>query len=97
MLLLPAGWILVEWLRGWLFSAAFRGSRSAMRSSTRRSRGYAPVLGVYGVSLAAAMSAGALVALLLGTRVSRIVAALSIVTIWGVGACADTRRVDRAA
>ena len=43
-----------------------RGSRSATASSRRRCAGYAPVLGVYGVSLAVAVTAGALAALVLG-------------------------------
>ena len=60
-------------------------------------RGYAPVLGVYGVGLAAAISAGALVTLLLGTRVSRIVAVFVDRDDMGRGCVADTRRVDRAA
>ena len=85
MLLLPAGWILVEWLRGWLLSGFPWLSLGYAHLDTPLV-GYAPVLGVYGVGLAAAVSAGALVTFLLGTRVSRIVAALSIVTIWGVGA-----------
>jgi apolipoprotein N-acyltransferase len=85
MLLIPAGWILVEWLRGWLLSGFPWLSLGYAHLDTPLV-GYAPVLGVYGVGLAAAISAGALVTLLLGTRVSRIVAALSILTIWGVGA-----------
>ena len=93
---MPAGWILVEWLRGWLFSGFPWLSLGYAHLDTPL-RGYAPVLGVYGVGLAAAISAGAIVTLLLGTRVSRIVAALVDRGDMGRGRVADTRRVDRAA
>jgi apolipoprotein N-acyltransferase len=49
-------------------------------------RGYAPVIGVYGVSLVVAMTAGAIVAVLLGTLRSRIGALLIIASIWIGGA-----------
>jgi apolipoprotein N-acyltransferase len=84
MLLVPAGWILIEWLRGWLLSGFPWLSLGYAHLDTPL-RGYAPVLGVYGVGLAAAISAGAVVTLLLGTRVSRIVAVASLVAIWGAG------------
>ncbi len=62
-LVLPALWVLFEWLRGWLFSGfpwlslgyAFPDSPLA---------GWAPLLGVYGISFAAAYSAVALHVLL---------------------------------
>ncbi len=85
MLLVPAGWVLIEWVRGWLFSGFPWLSLGYAHVDTPL-RGYAPVLGVYGVGLAAAISAGAIVTLFLGTRVSRIVAVSSMVVMWGVGA-----------
>ena len=48
-------------------------------------RGFAPLLGVYGVSLAVAVTAGALAALLLGERRDRIVAAVIVLCVWGTG------------
>ena len=63
-----------EWFRGW-FLSGFPWLALGYASSRHRSRGFAPLLGVYGVSLAAAVTAGALVALLLGERRDRIVAA----------------------
>src|SRR5260221_7754048 len=55
-LVLPSLWVLLEWLRGWAFSGfpwlslgyAFIDSPLA---------GWAPVLGVYGVTCAAALAA----------------------------------------
>jgi apolipoprotein N-acyltransferase len=73
MLLLPAAWVLVEWLRGW-FLSGFPWLSLGYAHLETPLRGYAPVVGVYGVSLMAAVTAGALVTLLLGTRNERVVA-----------------------
>ncbi len=62
-LVLPALWVLIAWLRGWLFSGfpwltigyAFIDSPLA---------GWAPVLGIYGVTWAAALAASAVHVLL---------------------------------
>ncbi len=85
MLLLPAGWVLVEWLRGWLLSGFPWLSLGYAHLDTPL-RGYAPVVGVYGVGLAAAITAGAVVTFILGTRVSRAIAVAAVVAIWAGGA-----------
>jgi apolipoprotein N-acyltransferase len=85
MLLVPAGWMLVEWLRGWLLSGFPWLSLGYAHLDTPL-RGYAPLLGVYGVGLAAAVSAGAVITLFLGNRASRLVAMSALVLIWGAGA-----------
>ena len=70
LLVMPALWVLLEWLRGLLFTGfpwlAFGYSQAASSPLA----GYAPLLGVYGVSLAAAISAG-LLALISQERWSR--------------------------
>jgi len=57
-LVMPALWVLIEWLRGLIFTGfpwlAFGYSQAAASPLA----GYAPLLGVYGVSLALAASAG---------------------------------------
>lgn len=85
MLLVPAGWMLVEWLRGWLLSG-FPWLSLGYAHLDSPLRGYAPLLGVYGVGLAAAVSAGAVITLFLGNRASRVVAMSALVLIWGAGA-----------
>jgi apolipoprotein N-acyltransferase len=85
LLLLPAGWVLVEWLRGWLLSGFPWLSLGYAHLDTPL-RGYAPLLGVYGVGLVAALTAGALVTLVLGTRAARIAAAATVVVVWVAGA-----------
>jgi apolipoprotein N-acyltransferase len=84
LFLLPALWVLAEWLRGW-FLSGFPWLALGYTQLGTPLRGFAPVLGVYSVSLAVAVSAGALVALLLGDRRDRIVAAVIALCVWGTG------------
>jgi apolipoprotein N-acyltransferase len=60
-LALPALWVLFEWWRSW-FLTGFPWLNLGYSQSDTWLAGYAPVLGVYGVSLAAALCAGAAVA-----------------------------------
>jgi len=64
LVLLPAGWVVVEWFRGW-FLSGFPWLALGYSQLETPLRGYAPVSGVYGTSFAAALMAGAIVALLL--------------------------------
>jgi len=57
--LMPAVWVLVEWLRGTIFTG-FPWLAFGYAHSGSPLAGYAPLLGVYGVSLVAAASAGLL-------------------------------------
>jgi apolipoprotein N-acyltransferase len=58
-LLLPAAWTLSEWLRGTLFTG-FPWLAAGYAHTDSVLAGFAPVAGVYGVTLAAALLAGAL-------------------------------------
>lgn len=60
-LTLPALWVLFEWVRGWLLSG-FPWLNLGYSQVDTPLAGFAPWLGVYGVSLAAAVSAGVLLA-----------------------------------
>jgi apolipoprotein N-acyltransferase len=83
LVVLPALWVLTEWLRGW-FLSGFPWLALGYAQLSTPLRAYAPVAGVYGVSLAAAVTAGALVALLLGTRRERLAAAVAVMSVWVV-------------
>jgi apolipoprotein N-acyltransferase len=85
LLVLPALCVLAEWLRGWLFSG-FPWLALGYTQLGTPLRGLAPVLGVYGVSLAVAVSAGVLAALVLGTRRERVVAGAVGAALWLAGA-----------
>jgi len=58
-LLMPAVWVLAEWVRGTIFTG-FPWLTLGYAHSDSPLAGYAPLLGVYGVSLVAAVSAGLL-------------------------------------
>ncbi|MEJ2643431.1 MAG: apolipoprotein N-acyltransferase [Gammaproteobacteria bacterium] len=59
LLVLPAGWMLLEWVRGWLFTG-FPWLDLGYSQLDGPLGGLAPVAGVYGVSWATALSAGLL-------------------------------------
>jgi len=64
LLVLPALWTLTEWWRGW-FLTGFPWLNLGYSQSDSWLAGYAPVLGVYGVSLVCALAAGLLAGWLL--------------------------------
>jgi apolipoprotein N-acyltransferase len=94
LLLLPAVWVLLEWVRSWLFTG-FPWLLVGTGQIDGPLSGLAPVLGVFGVSLAAALSAGLLwlgVRWLLDARAAddarpmlrrAAAAAAALVLIWG--------------
>lgn len=61
MLVMPALWVLSEWTRGLLFTGFPWLTMGYSQISESPLTGYAPVFGVYGVSLVIAISAGLLV------------------------------------
>lgn len=61
MLLAPALWVLTEWLRAWLLTG-FPWLVMGYAQIDTAFSGYAPIVGVYGVSLAFALTAGSLAA-----------------------------------
>lgn len=79
---LPAAWLLLEWFRGW-FLSGFAWLSLGYSQIDSPLAGWAPVIGVYGVGFAAALSAGALVALLSGGTRVRVAALLALSLSWG--------------
>ena len=63
LLLLPAAWTLSEWLRGWMLTG-FPWIVSGYAHTAGPLAGYAPLIGVYGLSLLSAVIAGCLALLL---------------------------------
>jgi len=82
---LPAAWLLVEWWRGWFLSGFSWLSLGYSQTDTWLA-GLAPVTGVYGLSAALLLSAGALTALVSGTRWARLSAAVVLLVAWLAGA-----------
>jgi apolipoprotein N-acyltransferase len=91
-LILPAAWALSEWTRGWIFTGfpwlAFGYSQSPHGPLS----GFAPVFGVYGVSVAIAFTAGLMCYLLLELRSrgrftrASMLRVVALVIFWGAGA-----------
>jgi apolipoprotein N-acyltransferase len=63
LLVAPALWVLCEWTRGWFLTGFPWLSVGYSQVPRSPLAGFAPVLGIYGVSLAVALSAGAIVTL----------------------------------
>ena len=94
LLALPAAWVLLEWVRGWIFTGFPWLALGYSQVPDSPLAGYAPVLGVYGVSLLAALSAG-LVARLFASPASgggaggegrpRLVPLALLATVWLAG------------
>lgn len=62
LLVLPAVWGVSEWMRGWIFTG-FPWAASGYAHNVSPLAGYAPIVGVYGLGVLAALCAGCLVML----------------------------------
>ncbi len=90
LVFLPAGWMLMEWLRGWLFSG-FPWLQAGYAHSDNVLAGLAPVGGIHLVTLASAVSAGVLVTLICGQRAWRMLALACLAALWGAAAVLSAR------
>jgi len=72
LLLLPCGWVALEWVRGWIMGG-FPWLLLGQSQVDTPLVSYAPWLGVYGISLVVALSAGALALLRRSHRSAAIV------------------------
>jgi apolipoprotein N-acyltransferase len=76
----PALWLLIEWLRGWLFSG-FPWLSLGYAFTDTWLAGWATVLGVYGLSSLALLAAGVLALLVTGPRRGALAAAVAVVAL----------------
>ena len=83
----PAGWVMFEWIRGW-FLTGFPWLNLGYSQLDSPLAGLAPLVGVYGVSLAVALSAGWLVLFIIaGNRRMRAAWGAALLGLWaGAGA-----------
>jgi len=84
LVILPAAVAVLEWFRGW-FLSGFPWLQLGYTQTDAPLAGFAPLVGVYGVSFAVTLTAGAVVALLLGNSRTRIAAASTVVAVWILG------------
>ncbi len=81
VILLPAGLVFTEWVRGW-FLSGFPWLALGYSQLDTPLAAYAPLGGVYAVSLAVAVTAGSLATLLLGDRRERIAGVVALAVVW---------------
>lgn len=70
LLFYPASWVFIEWFRGW-FLTGFPWLYLGHSQIDTVFAGYAPIMGVLGVSWSSALIAGAVVSFILGNSVHR--------------------------
>jgi apolipoprotein N-acyltransferase len=81
---LPALWLLIEWLRGW-FLSGFPWLTLGESQTDTWLRGFAPVLGMYGISALLLLGSGALLALLRGSNRLRTASVAVLLVPWPLG------------
>lgn len=79
---MPAAWVLLEWWRGWFLTGFPWLSLGYSQTDTWLGL-LAPMIGVYGISLVVAITAGALLTLLRGTNRQRVAACAVLLVTWG--------------
>jgi apolipoprotein N-acyltransferase len=95
LLVLPGAWVLLEWVRSWLLTG-FPWLLLGTSQTDTWLAGYAPGIGVYGMGLIVAWTAGAL-ALLVHARWRGALALVVAVGVWGGGAVMAQQRWTRPA
>lgn len=85
LVVLPAAWTLMEWLRGWLFSG-FPWLQVGYAHSDSPLAAYAPLGGIHLVTLLSSLTAGAVIALLRGSPRQRLAVAAVALSVWAGGA-----------
>lgn len=84
LLVLPAAWMLVEWLRGWLLTG-FTWLQLGYTQSDAAGSGLVPVIGSYGAGLLVAVSAGAVAALVRARSRGTVLGVSVVVAVWLLG------------
>lgn len=86
LLVFPALWVLLEWMRGW-FLTGFPWLNAGNTQVDGPLAGFAPLIGVYGLGLLVALSAGLLWGLVRFRGKARVAVAAALAVLWlsGVG------------
>ncbi len=90
---LPAAWALLEWTRGWFFTGFPWLALGYSQTPESPLAGYAPLLGVYGVTLLAALSAAGLALMAARPKTASAVLAALWLSGWGLQQIEWTRPI----
>lgn len=85
LLIAPASWVLIEWLRGWILTGFPWMSLGYGQIDTLLAA-WAPVLGVYGVSFMLVLSAAALLAAFRARGIELVACLVSVLLPWVIAA-----------
>jgi apolipoprotein N-acyltransferase len=85
LLVYPAAWTLVEWLRGWLFTG-FTWLQLGYSQTDSPLAGFLPLTGIYGVSWLTALTASLALWAILGAKRERMASVILLVAIFAGGA-----------
>ncbi|MCH7830781.1 MAG: apolipoprotein N-acyltransferase [Proteobacteria bacterium] len=80
----PAAWVLLEWLRGWVLTG-FPWLALGYSQIDSPLAGWAPVLGIYGVSLMLMISTAAILTVILTSGTQRVIALVIVALPWAAG------------
>jgi apolipoprotein N-acyltransferase len=93
LMIFPVGWVLFEWIRDWLFTG-FPWLFLGYSQTNSPLRGYAPILGCYGVSFLVVFSTGLLVIIVkfvipakagIAQKLIPVCAGITLIIIWLAG------------
>lgn len=85
IVVLPALWVLADWIRGWLFTGFPWLALGYSQVPGSPLAGYIPVLGVYGATWFVALTASLLVVMATAAKKTRARAAIAAVVVWVAG------------
>lgn len=89
LLTAPAAWVFIEWLRGWIFTG-FPWLALGYAQIDSPLAGWAPVLGVYGVSFMMMLSLSGIIAVLMAAGRLRLIGLVALFLPWVIGGILST-------
>lgn len=88
LLVAPAAWVIVEWLRGW-FLSGFPWLAVGYSQIDSSLAGWAPLVGVYGTSVLTVLSSAAILVAIVETGRKRWLSVVAVILPWFIGAGLD--------